>query len=171
MQIRDPDGLALLKERYNQRLQEWERHQDFVKEAKSGKTEFRIDDNGVLRRRQDDRAFVGDNDVYDVLDAETGRRLHPLDPKGREVYERLRTSDIAVEHEWHASWEPTKHEDLEMKLRIDRQHSSDFTVDRSQRVSYLPGEQAEPLVQYQGGLPPSLTYADWKTSRYVPFNN
>jgi hypothetical protein len=137
MSDKDWDGL---KERYDQRANEYLDQQDSMRKyGDQGKV--RVEDNGIVSGPDRDgqwKPFAGDNDLYDIRHHPSGERLSPTE-YDRTVREMMRR-DMGVNHGAHSYWQPTDPVGQGIREKIEQSHQ--------------PG--GEPLVRFTPGESPSL---------------
>jgi RHS repeat-associated protein len=96
-----------LKKRYKQRQIEWHSHRNgFI--AKGKHPDFEIDSNGVIRKKREPgkgKAFVGDNDIYSITDAKTGKPIPADDPRHKNVMSDMKKKPINAQHGDVVSWD------------------------------------------------------------------
>lgn len=127
------DSNEKLRERYEQRMQEYYDHFDETGLAppkhydKDGKLKpeeeaFTIDENGVVRNK-DGLAYTGDNDIYSIKKAD-GTTFNEGDKKA--VQAKLEQDPINAQHGAHVDWEPATEKDKKIKQDIDDKEAKLF---------------------------------------------
>jgi RHS repeat-associated protein len=133
-----------LKERYKQRQKEWKDNQDIVK----GTNElWELDANGTVRCKKTKKAFAGDNDIFSVKDAKTGKELDLDAPENHKIRDALYSHPVSAQHPQHRDpkWNPKDAQTKKIKKDIERKHSKPTLFDSKGK---------EPLVEYSKDSPP-----------------